>query len=192
MSGRISNFTLRGRASEGQVVASSRRKIEPEDIAFGRRMRERMGWQTIAKIRGVNEVDLRRACETADAIAAPQPARANTIPVSSRAPEASMNTVGATAAASPRAAAARKPRLRPAKPAASKLYGNRQMQVLAAVDAGMTSHDEIAAHLGIDPRNSVANVSILRRKGLLRGAYGDWCATPAGLAALKAWGAGRE
>jgi hypothetical protein len=43
--------------------ASARRRVEPEDIAFARANRPRMGWQTIARIRGVNEIDLRRVVE---------------------------------------------------------------------------------------------------------------------------------
>lgn len=44
---------------------SSRRHIEPADIAFANANKHRLGWQTMAKMRGVNMHDLRRACDKA-------------------------------------------------------------------------------------------------------------------------------
>lgn len=41
---------------------AARRKITPADISYAMARRPRMGWQTLAKITGVNEIDLRRAC----------------------------------------------------------------------------------------------------------------------------------
>lgn len=45
------------------AVESSRRRIEREDIAFAQANKHRMGWQAMARIRGVNQTDLKMACD---------------------------------------------------------------------------------------------------------------------------------
>lgn len=41
---------------------SVRRKVSQADITFALERRPRLGWQTLSKMCGVNETDLRRAC----------------------------------------------------------------------------------------------------------------------------------
>lgn len=152
-------------------MSSTRRRVEPEDIAFALAAEGRMGWQTIAKIRGVNEADLREACAGSMQL---QPMLA---PV-------------ARTAVAPRAiavAGAKAPRRRPS-PKELDPQPTRQTQVLAAIQAGDVAHDQIAGRIGITRRNSIACVSILRGKGLVanRAARG-WRLTAKGIARLKSW-----
>jgi hypothetical protein len=58
------------------ALESSRRKIERDDIVFANANKHRLGWQTIANIRGVNMLGLRKACEFGFADPEPAPPKA--------------------------------------------------------------------------------------------------------------------
>lgn len=147
------------------AVESSRRRIEREDVAFANANRPRLGWQTIANIRGVNMHDLRRACDQAYLLAELK-------------------------AATPPPAPAIKPA--PPAPCRKNLHrGIDPFRALAAIAKGAASYGDLMDVIGCG-RSAINNaLTQLKRQGLLAGharSYAGWVVTDTGHAALRKTG----
>lgn len=136
----------------------ARRRIEPADVAFAQANKHRMGWQTMANIRAVNMVDLRRHCELGYAVANPAPV----------------------------APAASKPKS-PPPPARKAPPPLDPVRVLRAIRRGAASHDDLAELLSITPGHAKRATADLKARGWLAGYAGSlsgWVITKAGDAAI--------
>lgn len=138
---------------------SSRRRIEPADVAFANANKHRLGWQTMAKMRGVNMHDLRRACDFAYAQAATPPE--------------------AVPAAKPGSKAA---------PSEARRRMIDPVRVLRAIHDGAASRQDLAEILGCTAKGAGAVVEDLKARGFLAGhsrSFTGWLVTNAGLAVLR-------
>lgn len=136
------------------------REISAAEIRDALARREAgQGWQTIAKVIGVNVIDLRRACGDSSL---PPEFRGEDRPVAKSRPLANERGPLASAAASVETSSH--------GAAAKTEAAARRLQLLAAIAAGHPTPLEAAAHLGIEVTTLIyTDFSTLRRGGLIEG-----------------------
>lgn len=153
------------------LTETARRKVDHADLAFARQQRALgRGFQTISRMTGIPEADLRRHLEAAPPVSPP--------PVANPAPKpAPKPEPKAEPAKPPRAPSAGTPG-RKGEGGISELQG----RALVAIALGAVGRHGIAGELGIASDAASSCAKELRKKGLLAP---NWRLTPQGVAAAS-------